>query len=187
MTLWRVIADFPDHEEVRFYYDNSERRGVVTQRITQGQTRQESIRKRLRALETELFQLERFGGDTWDDGTVLTWKKTFPAAPNTVYNFAAIKVDEHWFLTGSTIGNPTTWDKMVEIWVTANVVDEVYVVTETLPLTQLVEALAQLDHGEGVEVDMAELLRAASAGDRAEGEVRYEKVDVEKLVKDAEK
>jgi len=90
--------------------------------------RDEVIQSRIRELEAELAQRRRYGADTYDDGTVLSWGKTFSSS-DAVFHYAAVKVGDRWYVTGAAGGkNAITWDRLVtDYWTTANVVDEVRV------------------------------------------------------------
>jgi hypothetical protein len=116
----------------------------------------EAIRKRLRTLEQELYQIERWGVDTYDVGTIVRWSKTFTSRtssdePN-VYRYVAVKVNEtDWYVTGSP--EIFTWDRLIQnLWITECIVDEVYLVTDDLPLADLVESLRQVRDAETVKV-----------------------------------
>jgi hypothetical protein len=91
--------------------------------------RDEVIQSRIRELEAELAQRRRYGADTYENGDVLYWEKTFSTSDG-VYRYAAVKTDDRWYVTGAGGGSKTgiTWDRLVtDYWTTANVVDEVHV------------------------------------------------------------
>jgi hypothetical protein len=72
-------------------------------------------------LEEELARKTNFladlGADTFDEHTVIRFDKILPSAAARVatvrtYTYAAIKVDGHWYLTG-TIAGRYTWDELM--------------------------------------------------------------------------
>src|SRR6185369_340411 len=71
-------------------------------------------------LEEELARktqiLADLGADTFGQHTVIRFDKTF-AKDGTVYTYAAIKVDGHWYLTGTVAGGNGggrhTWDELM--------------------------------------------------------------------------
>lgn len=95
--------------------------------------RDEVIRARIRELERELAQRERYGVDNYPDGTVLRWDKTYPNVDE-VYKFAAIKANGTWHPTGRVMPANCTWDKLVEVWTNQNVVEVVREATLWAPI-----------------------------------------------------
>ena len=93
--------------------------------------RDEVIRQRIAELEGELAQRKVYGADIYDEGTVLTWRKSYPQ--NEIgYNFAAIKGDGVWFVTGTGAANQVrlSWEKLISAhWMYGEIVAEVRVAT----------------------------------------------------------
>lgn len=91
------------------YFDGTtyqQRKGTPTMR-------RDDIRARLASLEAELNELDKWGDDTYPDGTVIKWKKTFPPA-KIKYRFAALKAKDFWYLTNRD-GYRLTWDDLVKM------------------------------------------------------------------------
>lgn len=137
---------------------NDERRGDVGRIYGVGQARAEVIRKRMRTLEQELFQLERWGEDDFPNNTVLRWVKRYPGNDGE-YHYAAIKANDSWYRTG--VGeSPTTWDQLVQHWADAGAVEQVYVAADWLTLAEyrdLRTSIRQMNDGDGVELDVEKL------------------------------
>jgi hypothetical protein len=82
-------------------YDMTDRRAV--------------IRHSLEQLQAELFEIEQFGEDNFDENTVLVFDMKFPNT-ETIFTYAAIKKDGNWFITGVSNGQYMTWPKLVGFW-----------------------------------------------------------------------
>lgn len=95
--------------------------------------RREDIQARMRALESEQAQLDRYGEDIYDDGDVIKFVKTYRRRkPPTVYTasqhyetwdatYVALKMNGHWYLTGKKGAedlNGCGWDTLVEFMYT---------------------------------------------------------------------
>lgn len=91
--------------------------------------RREDIEARMRQLEAERAQLDRYGEDNYDDGDVVKFVKTYrnrtrvlgPTSNRCIthdFTYVALKADGKWWLTGryhdSEVGNGCTWDHLVE-------------------------------------------------------------------------
>lgn len=137
---------FPNYDDDREL--NMEREDVIVSRIAQ--------------LEAELVLRRRFGRDTYDDGTVLSWSKTFPSKSDQVFRYAAVRVDGSWYLTGRDVGGHT-WEQLIQRWTSENVVEAVFVMRTGGVL--------------GVPDDDG-VLKMAAGSEHSEGEIRYEKVDL---------
>lgn len=86
------------------------------------QDRVNVIRVRMRQLEEELAQLERFPRDTFPEGTVIAFEMNF--APDDIdgqiYSYAAIKVNGRWYTTGPRSPKSYTWGQLCE-WMSTRV------------------------------------------------------------------
>jgi hypothetical protein len=97
------------------------------QRESENVNRDEIIQARIRDLEAELAQRRVYGRDTHGDGTVLSWAKTHPGNDK-MYHYAAIKVDDWWYITGTSHKGPLSWDGLVtKYWTSEDVVAEVFI------------------------------------------------------------
>ena len=92
--------------------------------------RREDIETRLRQLEAERAQLDRYGDDVYEDGDVIKFVKTFKILPRNgvgmwvdesneahKFTFVALKCENDlWYLTGrgKANANGQTWDQLVE-------------------------------------------------------------------------
>lgn len=98
--------------------------------------REEVIQSRIAELEAELAQRRRYGRDTYDDGTVLSWEKTYEDTIDQVFRYAAIKAGDVWYVTGSKASSVRyTWDKLIQLWVSGNPVETVRRVAAWMDLT----------------------------------------------------
>lgn len=89
--------------------------------------REQVIRNRIMELEAELNERMRYGRDTYEDGAILAWVKTFPDQPDKTYRYAALKSENRWYVTGARNNGPQTWDLLVAGWTSENVVEVVRV------------------------------------------------------------
>lgn len=88
--------------------------------------REEVIQSRIAELEAELAQRRRYGRDTYEDGTVLSWEKTYEDMIDQVFRYAAIKAGDVWYVTGSKASSVRyTWDKLIQLWVSGIPVETV--------------------------------------------------------------
>lgn len=89
--------------------------------------RREDIEARLRQLEAERAQLDRYGEDVYDDGDVIKFVKMLTVAKrdddgrwsgavrSRNFTFAALKCDNGlWYGTGRNAAKGMTWDELVE-------------------------------------------------------------------------
>lgn len=107
--------------------------------------RREDIEARMRALEAERAQLDRYGSDIYDDGDVIKFVKTFKVTANPTRNFitydhyahdtvsdftyVALKSDGKWYVTGGCAElNGCDWDQLVEFMYTGIPVDHITIV-----------------------------------------------------------
>jgi hypothetical protein len=109
--------------------------------------RREDIEARMRALEAERAQLDRYGSDIYDDGDVIKFVKSFKATANPTrsfvtrdhyasdivsdFTYVALKTRDWWYPTGKRGGadlNGCTWDKLVEFMYTGIPVDHITIV-----------------------------------------------------------
>lgn len=87
--------------------------------------REEVIQSRIAELEAELAQRRRYGRDTYEDGTVLSWEKAYEDVEET-YRYAAVKAGTVWYVTGSKASSVRyTWDKLIQLWVSGIPVETV--------------------------------------------------------------
>jgi hypothetical protein len=73
------------------------------------------ITRELERLQAELFEIEQYGEDNYDDNTVLVFDMKFPNT-ETIFTYAAIKKDSAWFITGVQTGQYKTWAQLVSFW-----------------------------------------------------------------------
>lgn len=112
-------------------------------------SRIDDIRARMRQLERELAQLERFGRDHFVDGDVIRWRKTFPVSRQTPgsmwnasaaseldatarYTYAALKTSAGWYVTGGNKDRSNrsyTFDELVNFITTGPAPEDVEVAT----------------------------------------------------------
>jgi hypothetical protein len=80
--------------------------------------RKSVIETRIKQLESELQELDKYGDDIYEDGTVIRFKYAFTEATSVscLYTFAALKVKGSWYLTGSKFADRFTWDDLVSFW-----------------------------------------------------------------------
>lgn len=102
--------------------------------------RNDVIKARMRELERELTLRENYGVDDHPDGAVLTWIKKF-AGDERDFHYAAIKVEDRWYLTGSKVQGVTTWDELVSHWTDGIAVEQVLVADRWRDLRGEEEAL----------------------------------------------
>lgn len=90
--------------------------------------RREDIAARMRALEAEQAQIDRYGEDIYDEGDVIKFMKSFKVirrgAPGFTsgfestrdFTYVALKANGKWFMTGrrDNEGKGMTWDELVE-------------------------------------------------------------------------
>lgn len=90
-------------------------------------SRKSVIEDRMKALEQELAQLDRWGEDNYKNGTVIRFKVQFQVG-GVWYTYVATKVKGRWFITGNRMSY-LTWDALVEFWSKANRVKGLKVAT----------------------------------------------------------
>lgn len=116
MTFWLNIT--PEGPTVSGSYHEKENDDM-------SMDREEVIQSRIAELEAELAQRRRYGRDTYEDGTVLSWEKTYEDVEET-YRYAAIKAGTVWYVTGSKASAVRyTWDKLIQLWVSGIPVETV--------------------------------------------------------------
>ena len=87
----------------------------ISNPVTVDQQVAAEIEKRRKAaeLEQKLALVDTYGEDTLPDGSILSFDKQYKAG-ETIYNYAALKTNDQWYLTGSLNGFMRgTWDKFV--------------------------------------------------------------------------
>jgi hypothetical protein len=84
-----------------------------------------AVRETLRArrekelLDLKLNLVEQYGADVYENGVVIKFSKRFAADrqmdyPERVYNYAGLKTNNQWYLTGKLLGfSRGTWDNLV--------------------------------------------------------------------------
>lgn len=82
-----------------------------------GKRKRELIQKQIDHLYEEIRKLDAYPEDDLPDGSIISFDKTFGLHIN-VYNYAAIKVEGLWYLTGTKSPKAYTWDELVT-WFTA--------------------------------------------------------------------
>jgi hypothetical protein len=73
------------------------------------------ITRELERLQAELFEIEQYGEDNYDDNTVLVFDMKFPTH-DTIFTYAAIKKEGNWFITGVQTGQYKSWSQLVSFW-----------------------------------------------------------------------
>jgi hypothetical protein len=114
--------DFDDFE--LFEMINQEMVGKLSKRVPQGPARAADalVAARLAARRADalvgekLAAIEAFGADEFPEGTVIRFDRTMPNRKREPqrYMYAAIKVEGHWYTTG-TKGQRYTWDELL-VW-----------------------------------------------------------------------
>lgn len=111
-------------------------------------SRKEDIEARMRALEAERAQLDRYGEDIYDEGDVIKFVKSFKIvrrgneyvtsefiatksfASTRDFTYVALKADGKWFMTGrrDNEGRGMPWDSLVEFMYAGIPVDDITIV-----------------------------------------------------------
>lgn len=94
----------------------------------------------LRRLEAEIRQLERFGRDSFEDGDVVRFTKTYGVTepePRT-YIHAAVKTPVGWYLTGQNRKTVWTYDELIEFIVQYPLAENIVVAVTWADVVQTV-------------------------------------------------
>lgn len=94
----------------------------------------------LRRLEAEIRQLERFGRDSFEDGDVVRFTKTYGVTepePKT-YTYAAVKTPVGWYLTGQHRRPQVTYDELIEFIVKYPLAENIVVAVTWADVVQTV-------------------------------------------------
>jgi len=73
-----------------------------------------------RKVNEKLDQIDAFGRDEWDEGTIFRFDKTFVTDGRT-YKYAAIKAAGLWYTTGPKSPKGFTWEEFVAWLVTGDI------------------------------------------------------------------
>lgn len=94
----------------------------------------------LRRLEAEIRQLERFGRDSFENGDVVRFTKTYGVTepePRT-YIHAAVKTPVGWYLTGQNRKTVWTYDELIEFIVQYPLAENIVVAVTWADVVQTV-------------------------------------------------
>jgi hypothetical protein len=77
--------------------------------------RKDRLKMEIAAKEEELFLLNAFGEDDFNDGDVIMWDRRFSPYPSgKLYKYVALKAAGQWYLTSRLQPSPITWDRLVD-------------------------------------------------------------------------
>jgi hypothetical protein len=134
-------------------------------------SRLQEAEARMRALESEIFQLKRFGRDRFKTGDVIRFNKTYDAQDGTgkTYTYAVVKTPSGWSLTGQHRKTVYTYDELIEFVVQHPTATDVQVATAWIDVTETAEDVLTADMPAG----HAPVVRASAV----RGETQYSYVD----------
>lgn len=73
------------------------------------------IKANMERLEAELFEIEQYGEDDYEENSILVFDMKFPNNDK-VFTYAALKKEKQWFITGIVQGSYMTWSQLVNFW-----------------------------------------------------------------------
>lgn len=111
-----------DHEwpaEGLVGFETGNRSGAAVHNAVDAKLREHMQTKRVdREVEERLGFIADYGEDTYDDGTVIKFVKSFVKGGKE-YSYAAIKVDGLWYTTGPKVPKGYTWDELI-LWLVSS-------------------------------------------------------------------